>query len=502
LTLIIGPIDDLLRKSHLDNSDKPKLEIIGRNGKRMLQLTNQLLDFRKIQNNKMVLQVCEFDIVKFTRNIYESFIPLANHKNIDYRFNSINDALYVWADPSKLDTIIYNLISNALKFTDANKQVTVTIVSNANEGIEVVVKDQGRGIAPESLPHLFERFTILSGEELAGTGIGLSLAYELARLHHGDILVESEVEKGSTFILKLKNGNDHFIDDAKATRRDEMVEPTHANEVTDEALAVEEAPVQGELPELNGVPLVLVVEDNHEIGDYICRSLSPEFNCCQAGNGEEAIDVLKSKNPDLIISDIMMPVMDGMVMTQHIRNDFSTSHIPIVLLTSKSSVEDQIAGVEQGADLYITKPFNSGFLKASAKNLLEQRRNIINKFRDNKTIDPATLKVSSKDEEFLQKLIEYVENNYSEEFSIETLADKMCVSRTVFYNKVKGLTGHSPVEFVRQLKLKIAAHLLVQGYNVSEAAFRVGFTDARYFSRQFKALYGYLPSKHAHNCHK
>ena len=498
LTLIIGPIEDLLRKITLDNSDKVKLEIIARNGRRMLQLTTQLLDFRKIQNNKMNLKISELNMVDFARNIYESFVPLANHKNIDYQFNTSMEEGFVWGDPSKLDTVIYNLISNALKFTEANKQVSVSVQKSKDiDGVDVIVKDQGRGIKRENLEHLFGRYTILSGEELAGTGIGLSLAFELTRLHDGNIVVDSQVNEGSTFVLRLKSGKSHFLDHDNVVWNDQVttdsilkdsLSPTFSSDDQFESEVIEEADSEQ--------PLVLVVEDNHEIGEYICRSLSPDFSYCLASNGQEALDLLKTRNPYLIISDVMMPVMDGLELTRRVREDFSTSHIPIILLTSKSSVEDQIAGVEHGADMYITKPFNSGFLKASAKNIFEQRSNLIGKFRDNRTIDPATLKVNSKDEEFLQKLISFVEENYSEEFTIETLADEMCVSRTVFYNKVKGLTGLSPVEFVRQLKLKIAAHFIVQGYNVSEAAMKVGFTDTRYFSRQFKAFFGHLPSKH------
>ncbi|WP_026473316.1 hybrid sensor histidine kinase/response regulator transcription factor [Alkaliflexus imshenetskii] len=498
LTLIIGPIEDLLRKERLDNADKPKLDIIRRNGKRMLQLTNQLLDFRKIQNNRMRVKVSEFDIVEFARNIFESFAPLANHKNIDYRFESANNSLFVWGDPSKLDMIIYNLISNALKFTEAHKKVTISI-KESDDTIDFTVSDEGRGIARENLPHIFDRYTILSGEELAGTGIGLSLSNELAKLHHGEIRVDSESGKGSTFTLRLNKGKAHFLDDEKVVWTDKKESSDTVIAASDDKtsdiqeLISEQHFDEKELP---GKPMVMVVEDNHEIRDYICQSLSPDFSTCQAANGEEALAFLNTRNPDIIISDVMMPVMDGMELTRQLKDNFATSHIPIVLLTSKSSVDDQIAGVELGADAYITKPFNSDYLKAVTKNLVDQRRNVIAKFRDNKTIDPATLKVNSKDEEFLEKLVAYVEENYSEDFTIEQLADVLCVSRTVFYNKVKGLTGLSPVEFVRQLKLKIAAHLLTQGYNVSEAAIKVGFSDARYFSRQFKALFGYLPSKH------
>lgn len=498
LTLIIGPIEDLLRKITLDNSDKTKLEIIARNGRRMLQLTTQLLDFRKIQNNKMNLKVNEFNMVEFARNIYESFVPLANHKNIDYQFDFTKEELLVWGDPSKLDTVIYNLISNALKFTDANKKVSVSVQESKDiDGIDVIVRDQGRGIKNDDLAQLFGRYTILSGEELAGTGIGLSLAFELTRLHDGNIVVDSQVNEGSTFILRLKSGKSHFLDHDNIIWNDEVTTDTILQDSLSATLSSDEQFDSEIIEEVDSdQPLVLVVEDNHEIGEYICRSLSPDFSSCLASNGQEALDLLKTRTPYLIISDVMMPVMDGLELTRRVREDFSTSHIPIILLTSKSSMEDQIAGVEHGADMYITKPFNSGFLKASAKNIFEQRSNLISKFQDNRTIDPATLKVNSKDEEFLQKLISFVEENYSEEFTIENLADEMCVSRTVFYNKVKGLTGLSPVEFVRQLKLKIAAHFIIQGYNVSEAAMKVGFTDTRYFSRQFKAFFGHLPSKH------
>ncbi|WP_051536322.1 response regulator transcription factor [Marinilabilia salmonicolor] len=241
---------------------------------------------------------------------------------------------------------------------------------------------------------------------------------------------------------------------------------------------------------------MLIIEDNAEILDYIDQALRPWFNTTKAFNGEEALEILGKIHPDLILTDVMMPGIDGMELTERLKKDFSTSHVPIIMLTAKTDIEDQISGLQCGADAYLPKPFNTKLLKTVALNLIEQRKRIIAKFRDNKTIDPETLKVTSKDEEFLQQLVTFIQDNYSNEFSIEELAEQMCVSRTVFYNKVKGLTGMSPVEFVRQMKLKIAAQLLEKGYNVSEVSFRIGFNDVKYFSKQFKNLFGYPPSRH------
>ena len=215
-----------------------------------------------------------------------------------------------------------------------------------------------------------------------------------------------------------------------------------------------------------------------------------------ADNGEEGLKTAEKQNPDIIITDVMMPVMDGLEMTQKLKENFNTSHIPVVMLTAKADITDRISGLQTGADAYLQKPFNVKHLTVVAENLIEQRKRLISKFRDNKTIDPDTLKVNSKDEEFMNELVKYIQENYTEEFTIEQLVEHCCVSRTVFYNKVKGLTGMSPVEFVRQIKLKMAAQLLEKGYNVSEVSYQIGFNDVKYFSRQFKNLFGYPPSQH------
>jgi YesN/AraC family two-component response regulator len=242
--------------------------------------------------------------------------------------------------------------------------------------------------------------------------------------------------------------------------------------------------------------MILVVEDNQEILSYISQSLKSFFECIGAKNGNEGLHLAKTLNPDVIITDIMMPEMDGMEMTRLLKEDFKTSHIPVIMLTSKSNLKDQIEGIETGAEAYIVKPFSMEYLKTVASNLISQRMNVIEWFIEKKKTKNELPKVNSKDEHFLLKLISYIEENQSTDLSIDDLAEYCNVSRTVFYNKIKGLTGKSPIDFFRKIKLNIALQLLGNGYNVSEAAFKTGFSDVKYFSRLFKTQFGYPPSKH------
>jgi signal transduction histidine kinase/ligand-binding sensor domain-containing protein/DNA-binding response OmpR family regulator len=495
LTLIIGPLEDMLKEPDISNKKLLQMEIMLKNARRMLHLTNQLLDFRKVQNNKMVLKIKKLDIIAFARDIYESFVPLANHKGITCSFDTMFDSYYIYADPNKLDTIIYNIISNALKFTGPGKNVSVRIEeSQKNNSIDISVTDEGPGIAQKNLSDIFTRYTILSNHELAGTGIGLSLSYELARLHKGNIMINSTVGKGSTFIIRLLKGYDHFLA-ASDIYNDESFETSqsieHINEDSDYS-------DEKDVPEayISDKNMILVVEDNQEILNYICQSLRSFFICVGAKNGSEGLQLAKSLNPDVIITDIMMPEMDGIEMTRLLKEDFTTSHIPVIILTSKSNLQDQIEGIDTGAEAYIVKPFSMEYLKTVAANFINQRANVIARFIDKKPDERYNSKVDSKDEEFLRNLISFINENYSKELTIDFLAGECNLSRTVFYNKIKGLTGTSPIEFVRKIKLRIAANLLEKGFNVSEAAFKTGFTDVKYFSRLFKNQFGYSPSKH------
>jgi signal transduction histidine kinase/ligand-binding sensor domain-containing protein/DNA-binding response OmpR family regulator len=496
LTLIIGPLEDMIADKNLQAGKKLQMGIMLKNARRMLHLTNQLLDFRKIQNNKMILKIREIDIVAFTQDIFESFGPIARHKGITCTLNSDFGSFKVFADPNKLDTMIYNIISNAIKFTSPGKSVSVRISeSEKTNSIDISVTDEGPGIPQKSLSDIFTRYTILSNRDFAGTGIGLSLSYELARLHKGDILISSTVGKGSIFTIRLMKGNDHFIN-APGIDMDELApsvtEYTHSmvleeNTENDKRMRVSDQADKH---------LLLVVEDNNEILDYICQALKSYFTTIGAKNGEEGLHLAQTMNPDIIITDIRMPGIDGMEMTRLLKEDFATSHIPLIMLTSKGDLKDQIEGIETGAEAYIVKPFNMAYLRTVAVNLLNQRAKVLAYFLNDKADDTKTLKLSSKDGEFLKKTIKYVEEHYATDFQISILADHCNVSRTVLYNKIKGLTGFSPMEFIRRMKLDIAARLLDNGYNVSEAAYKTGFSDVKYFSKLFKTQFGHSPSRH------
>jgi signal transduction histidine kinase/DNA-binding response OmpR family regulator len=496
LTLIIGPLEDMMAEKMLSPGKKLQMGIMLKNARRMLHLTNQLLEFRKIQNNKMILKIREIDIVAFTREIFESFGPLARHKGITCTLNSDFDSYKIFADPNKLDIMIYNIISNAIKFTNTGKKVTVKITESVKtNSIDISVTDEGPGIPQKSLSDIFTRYTILSNQDLAGTGIGLSLSYELARLHKGEILISSTVGIGSTFTIRLLKGNDHFlnapgIDTEEITSN--VIEHTNSRDFTEIIEKDHRLPVSDSTDR----NVMLIVEDNNEILDYICQSLKSFFTTIGAKNGEEGLHLAKTMNPDIIITDIRMPGIDGMEMTRLLKEDFVTSHIPVIMLTSKGDLKDQIEGVETGAEAYIVKPFNMEYLKTVASNILSQRTKLLAYFLSNKTDGAENVRINSKDDEFLKRIVSYVEENCAKDLSINTLADHSNVGRTVLYNKIKGLTGFSPVEFIRKLKMNIAARLLENGYNVSEAAYRTGFSDVKYFSRLFKVQFGYSPSRY------
>ena len=494
LTLILGPIDDIKALKGLPNFVSERINIIERNGKRMLRLINQLLEFRKVQKSKMKLNVEEIDLVSFVEEICAHFYPIARQKHIDFHFSHAQEKVSVFVDAKKFDSVVFNILSNAFKYTKEGKGISVEIKSGRDKYIDIDVTDEGPGIPKDKLDILFQRFTPLSVDHgsFDGTGIGLNLSWEIMKLHKGQILVESEPGKGSRFTIHTRLGADHYTtDDFKDPRSEDHVNHIIPIENADYNLES----VQEYAPSDAAKPKMLVVEDNIEIIIYIRNIFDAYFEIKTAKHGRDGLTCLQTFHPDIVITDVMMPEMDGIEMTRKIKNDFETSHIPVIMLTAKSHMEDQIIGIESGAEAYILKPFNSLYLNTVVKNLLKQRENIIKKYRDKNPVHFDDIKITARDEEFLTNIVKIIENKYADpEFNVERMVDISSYSRTVFYNKLKGLTGLSPVDFLRQTRLKMAAEIMVKtGRGVSETAFMTGFNDVKYFSKCFKQMYGMTP---------
>jgi len=502
LTLILGPIEDVLSDLTLPEKFRVPLQLMQKNGKRMLHLLNQLLDFRKAQNQKMNLHIAPVEIGAFAKEIFGNFQAYAQHRGIDYRFDNPLPLTNLWIDPNRMDSVVFNILSNAFKNTPKGEIISMTIEDSGDTN-EVLLKitDHGKGIQAKDIPLLFERYSILSdlNSSSSGTGIGLHLSNEIVKLHGGRISVEGNKPKGSTFIVGLKRGNDHLKDNPLITIESANAPtpfiPTPLSELMPDLPEInKEGPATGEKEDK---PLLLLVEDHLQIISYIESAFEEKYQIVVAYNGKEGLEKASECHPDMIISDVMMPVIDGIEMTRTLKSNFDTCHIPVILLTAKTGIDDQIDGIEAGAEAYVLKPFNMGVLKSMVHNLLQQRKLLLKKFRDKQDVSISDLKFTSRDQEFMDNLVKYIEKNYGNpELTINHLAEFSCVSRTVFYNKVKTLTGISPVEFLRQIKLKIAAKMLENGYNVSEAALNIGFNDTRYFSRQFKELFGESPSQY------
>ncbi|UCG27695.1 MAG: response regulator [Bacteroidales bacterium] len=498
LTLILGPLEDIRNRENLPGVFRKSVDIMYRNGNRMLRLINQLLDFRKIQNNKMKIRVKKVDLPEFIGSICSNFEYLAFQKNIQFNCDVGEVAQEVWIDTSKIDSVLFNILSNAFKFTPSGKSVTVSLnVNRELEYADVSVGDEGPGIPDEKINLLFDRYTSLSTDSkyLSSTGIGLSLSKELIEMHSGKILVNSKIGEGSEFILRLPLGNKHFKPEEIEIREVQQVD-TGRYEI-DIDLDSEPADIAPKDVTAHS-PTILVVEDNPEVRSYIVDALSSFYNVVDAENGEDGLTITCAIHPDIIITDIMMPVMDGIEMTRKIKENFDTSHIPVVMLTAKSNLDDQIEGIDSGAEAYILKPFNAKFLLTVVRNLIKQRIKILEKYSRKESVKPGEIKITSRDEKFLKKIIRLIEENYSDSsLNVEKLVHISDVSRTVFYNKIKGLTGLTPVEFLRQMRLNIAAQFLVSSdYNINEIAYMTGFNDVKYFRRCFKSYFGMSPGEY------
>jgi signal transduction histidine kinase/DNA-binding response OmpR family regulator len=513
LTLITGPLEQMLTSPREDEGEqKKKMRLMLRNSRRLLSLINQLLDLSRFDSGKMKLQASRQNIVPFLKGIVESFDSLAVQNELHLEFYSEAEDITLYFDAEKLEKSVCNLLVNAIKFTPPAGKITVTL--NVKKDIppgflEISVGDTGIGIPLAQLEHIFDRFYQARGlKEHAhkGSGIGLALTKELVSLHHGEISVNSREGKGSEFTIRLPLGDAHLEPEeiarhpgkpAKSELPEEdtdlyMIEKQEeeANQIDTNTIdqTTDEKPAQ----EKN---IILVVEDSADVRSYIRSAIEPDYQMIEAKDGQEGIEKALDVIPDLIISDIMMPGVDGYELCRVLKNDVKTSHIPLILLTARAAEDDIIAGLETGADDYITKPFNTRILCARIKNLIDLRRQWQQKMQRQMTLRPAEIPVSSVDETFLKDLQKLIEKNLSDElFSVEQLGKELYLSRTTLYRKVLALTGEPPREFIKSYRLKRGAQLLEANFgNVTEVSVEVGFSSTAYFTKCFKEKFHQLP---------
>lgn len=490
LTIISCLIDDF----HFSNPDKFKqYNIMKSNISRLKRLLQQILDFRKVESGNMKLQVAQQDLVKFISNIcWNNFDPLATKKNIQFTIHA-PESLEAWFDADKIDKIMFNLLSNAFKYTPANGVVNVTVQVVSKNDIEyaqIFVSDTGTGIPQEKMPYIFDRFY---GNELGveSNGIGLSLTKDLVELHSGVITVESQINIGTTFTITfpIERQTYSFDELEKAEFNSTYIsyqEPMPADKVAEAK---------------NDQVHILVVEDNPDLLTIIANSLSRLYNVVTAGNGVEALRVLKDQDVDLIVSDIMMPEMDGLTLCKTIKSDIDVCHIPVLLLTAKNQISDRIESYNSGADAYISKPFEMEVLVSRINNLILNRQLRNSRYKSTLEIHPKESENNSLDAAFLKTAIQMVEDNLDNyDFTHEQLIVNLNTSKSTMYRKIKSLTGLSPSEFVRNIRLKHACIMLQKNSgNISEIAFAVGFNDPKYFSTCFKSEFGVSPRDYVKN---
>ena len=489
LTLIIDPLESLLAEKIPAGNEKEYYGIMHRNARRLLALINQFLDFRKLESGSLHLHATRQDMVTFVRNIMGAFEFQARQRNIQFPLETNRGEIVFGFDADVVGKILYNLISNAFKFTSEGGRIAVTITAESADQLVLTVSDNGIGIPEELTTKIFEPFYQVESSErihAGGTGVGLSLTKELVTLHKGSISVTSEAHTETRFTVTLGNLGESEVHQevnqpAITTLPDNYAGPAP---VTEEPTATETA-------------VVLIVEDNDDVRNYLRMNLSGSYNIIEATNGAEGLAKAQETIPDLIISDIMMPGMNGLELCQNLKTDEKTSHIPVVLLTARQSDQSQTEGYETGADAYITKPFSSALLLVRIKNLLESRRKLRELFSASTGFNTQLIATNTADKAFLDKATALVEENMSDkDVNVEWLASQLLLSRTQLYRKIKALTDQSVHEFVTTIRLNKAAQLLLEGqHTVGEIAFMVGYADSTSFSRMFQKQFKQTPKK-------
>ncbi len=489
LTLILAPLDRLI-VSLRESPYASDLGLIQKNANRLLRVINQILDFRKVEGKQEKLAVREIDLVPFVGEIKSYFDSMASVRVISYTFTSSIKQCTLWIDPDLLERVFFNLLSNAFKFTPEGGSVRIELTEEGDR-VFIQVIDTGSGIQPANLPHLFDRF--YTEDRSMGTGIGLHLVKEYIHMHGGEIRVESEPGQRTTFTVCLRKGKAHFEDS-------DLMETSVSHQAY-EASRLDDSETKEMLSKTYPYT-ILITEDDDEVRCFLERELSLHFKIRTAANGKDALRVLEEEEISLVVSDVMMPEMNGFELCRTIKSQLPFSHIPVILLTALTDERQRIFGITGGADDYIQKPFHTDYVKIKIIHLLQERQKLrerlLEKLRDNKLLLSEPEKVESIDDAFLRKFAEQIEAVYADpEYNVEKLSETLGLSRGHLHRKIKELTGTAPVEFLRTYRLNKATQLLRQNaYTVSEVAYRTGFSSPAYFSKCFKAVYGVTPTEY------
>lgn len=495
LTLILGYLEGLLATGNTSGKEaKQDLGMIRKNALRLLRLINQLMDFRKIESNKMAVRASENDLVAFAGEIVQAYRKMADKRNIELVFFTAEEKLPIWFDVNMIDKVLFNLLSNAFKFTPDGGKIRVTVIKDPiAHRATLKVEDTGKGMSKEHVARAFERFYQGKSYKPSGTGLGLSLSKELVSLHGGDIGLWSEPGRGTRFEVTLPLGKHHF--------RDDQLAPEKPNEISyDELILFEESPpVPGIVAPAvaTGEQKLLLIEDNDELRHFLKKQFGKTYTILEAADGNAGLETAFEEVPDLIVADIMMPGKDGLALAKILKADLRSSHIPIVLLTAQNTMEQKIEGIQTGADAYVTKPFNLVFLSEIIKNLLQGRENLRERFGG--ALQPGKMPagIGDLDQQFLRKFTAFIDAHFADpNLTVERLSEDFGLSRVQLFRKTKALLGDSPNDFIQHVRLKKASQLLLDHQlTVAEIAYQVGYSSPGYFSTAFKGKYACSPSE-------
>lgn len=505
MSLIISPLQKLMSVDGSDERQKT-YQMIYRNAERILRLVNQLMDIRKIDKGQMQLKFQETELVGFIHDLYHTFQYQAETKHIQLEFTHQTDELHAWIDPKNFDKVIMNLLSNAFKFTPENGQITIQLTEGTDlqasqaclqHYLEINIKDSGIGINPAEKQRIFDRFYQVRNSQnyqSTGTGVGLHLSRSLVELHHGTIEVNNNTpEPGCCFTIRIPSGKNHLM-----AEEIDNIQPVYSSQYRIKAKPIHTANKEETKVRSKTKYRVLVVEDDNEIREYISRELGTAFHTNECNNGKEALSVILKETPDLVISDVMMPEMDGLTLCKKIKQNININHIPVILLTAKNREEDNLEGLETGADAYITKPFNIDILQQTALNLIKSREVLKNAFQGNQEQEERIEKmmVESPDEKLLNRVMKVINSNLSNpKLNVEMIASSVGISRVHLHRKLKELTNQTTRDLIKNIRLRQAATLLAEKkHSIAEIANLTGFANTAYFSNSFKEMYGVSPT--------